>query len=363
MKTKPSIYLLLCLSLFCLCSYGQEIEGVQYANVKDEYTVEPAANQGFDFFASDELLQMTLSFNIKEFLKTKNKPEYLDANLTVHLSGTDSLSQHIKVKARGYMRRSYCAFPPIMMKFKGSGSDSARIYGKGTLKLVTHCNATANFKGNVLKEYLAYRLYNLVTPYSFKTRLVKITYVDVNKPDKAFEAYGFLIENEDKMAERNHAVLIKAMNATQKDMGPIDMARIAVFNYMIGNTDWSVPYQHNIKIMKSLGNPSEKPIPVAYDFDYSGLVNAVYAVPFEELPIKEVTERYYLGVCNQDEQLNKVIDEFTGLKDKFLGTVRDFEYLSRSDRKYVEYYLNSFYNSYNYKNYLISDLNRTCKRF
>jgi hypothetical protein len=363
MKLKQNMPLFLGLIMLSAYAYNQENKDAQNIAALEPSVIERTEKNGFDFFASDELLQITLGFDVREFLKTKNKPEYQDATLTVKVNETDSISQHIKVKARGEMRRSYCSFPPIMLKFKGSGNDSGRIQGKGTLKLVTHCNSPASFEGNVLKEYLAYKLFNLVTPYSFKTRLVKITYIDVNKPDKAFEAYGFLIENEDKMAERNNAVLIKAMNATQKNMDPLDMSRITVFNFMIGNTDWSVPYQHNIKIMKSLKTPSDKAIPVIYDFDYSGFVNAIYAAPFEELPIRDVTERYYMGICDQDEELNAIVDEFNGLKEKFLGTVDDFEYLSKGDKKQAETYLNGFFNSYKYKNYLISDLNRTCKRF
>jgi hypothetical protein len=363
MRFTQKITLFLTLCMLCTWSLGQETTEMQNTDARGITASERAEKNGFDFFTSDELLQMTLSFDVKAFLKTKYKPEYLEATLTVKLNEADSLSQPIKIKARGEMRRTYCAFPPIMLKFKGSGKDSGRIYGKGTLKLVTHCNATASFKSNVLKEYLIYKMFNLVTPYSFKTRLVKITYIDIDRPDKTIEAFGFLIENEDKMAERNQAVMIKAMNATQKDMSPLDMARVAVFNYMIGNTDWTVPYQHNIKIMKSLETPVEKPIPVIYDFDYSALVNAVYATPHELLPIQDVSERYYLGICNQDEVLNKVIEEFTELKDDFMGTIRSFEYLPKNEKKYVEFYLNSFYKSYNQNTYLISALNRTCKRF
>jgi hypothetical protein len=146
-------------------------------------------------------------------------------------------------------------------------------------------------------------------------------------------------------------------------MVPLEMARVAVFNYMIGNTDWSVPYQHNIKILKLLQTPSDKAIPVAYDFDYSGLVNTLYAVPPAELPIKDVAQRYYLGLCDQDEEVARVLEEFRGLQVQFLETVDNFNYLSKNDRKHVESYISSFYKRYNYKNYMISDLTSTCKRF
>jgi hypothetical protein len=250
-----------------------------------------------------------------------------------------------------------------MLKFKGGDNATERTLGKGTMKLVTQCNKSSSFENYIFKEYLTYRLFNQVTPYSFKTRLVKINYVDINKPDNAFTAYGFLIENEDALAERNHAVIIETKNITQKNMISTDMTRVAIFNYMIGNTDWSVPLQHNVKVLKSLEAVSDKGIPVAYDFDYSGLVNTNYSAPAEELPIRIVTERYYLGLCFGDEELKPIIEEFGGMQGQLLGTINDFEYLSKVEKKQVETYINGFYKMYRNQNILISDLNRTCKQF
>ena len=187
--------------------------------------------------------------------------------------------------------------------------------------------------------------------------------MDVNKPEKSFTAYGILIENEDELAERTNSVIVRSKNLTQKSMNTADMARLALFNYMIGNTDWSVPLQHNIKILKPMDLNTVKGIPVAYDFDYSGLVNAVYAAPCEELPIKTVLERHYLGICIGDEEFKPVIEEFGELKDQLLGTINDFEYLSNGQKKQASSYINSFFNLYRYENFPMTALNRSCKRF
>ncbi len=318
---------------------------------------------GFDFFASEEPLEMTLSFDIRALVKGKQKPEYLDAILTVKESDTDSITQDIKVKARGFFRCNFCSFPPIMMKFKNKSSDEIQVSGK-TLKLVTHCHRTAAFEKYVLKEYLAYKLYNnLEADYSFRTRLVRIHYVDVYRPKNSYTAYGIILENETMLAARNNAVVIKSDKFTPKDMNPTDLNRAALFNYMIGNTDWSVQMQHNIKILMSFDQPTGKGIPVMYDFDYSGLVDTYYSIPFEELPIKKVTERYYQGVCMGDEQLKPLIEEFAALKDRMLGTIQDFPYLSKTDKKQVESYISSFYSMYSNENYMISQLNSTCKAY
>jgi len=363
MKAHYNLLLFFSIILCCTRSFCQVAQPISDYVKQDSCNPESVSTESFDFFASDEPLQMTFCFDIREFLKTKDNPQYYEAKLTVKINESDSITQNIKLKARGNMRRDYCSFPPVMLKFIGGDNESGMTFGKGTMKLVTHCNQSSMFESYVFKEYLTYKLFNLVTPYSFRTRLVNVNYVDVNKNKNALTAYGFLIENEEHLAERNNAVILNSTNLTQKQMNTEDMARVAVFNYMIGNTDWSVPFQHNIKVMKTLDVTSDMGIPVAYDFDYSGLVNTVYSTPNEELPIRIVTERYYLGLCFSEEELQPVIDEFAGMQDQILGTVYNFEYLAKSDKKQVESYINSFYKLYKNQNYLMSDLNRTCKHF
>jgi len=320
-------------------------------------------SSGFDFFATDELLEMTLGFNFREFLKTRNNPENIDAILTVKMKNGKSVTQPIKIKARGEMRRTICYYPPIMLKFSSSKNDTVTIREKGSLKLVTPCNQTRLYENYVLKEYLAYKLYNQVTPYSFKTRLVKVNYLDTEKPKNTYTAYGFVIENEKDMAARNDAALVDVKIISDNQMNAQDMARVAVFNYMIGNTDWWLPNQHNVKILSSRKELTGKGIPVTYDFDYSGFVNAEYSAPTVNIPIKDVTERYYMGMCYNDEEINPVIGEFLELKDQFINTIEDFDLLPNGDKKRVESYISSFYRA-NKTNYvLISDLNRTCRRF
>jgi hypothetical protein len=360
---KSKFCLLQCISIIMTCtySYSQEIADKQDTSVNDPETVEMAASNDFDFFASEEPLQMTLCFDIREFLKTKNQPVYVDATLTVKINETNSISQHIKLKARGEMRRTYCVFPPIMLKFKDNDDGTELIQPKGKIKLVTHCDITPTSEKYVLKEYLVYRLYNQLTEYSFKTRLVEVNYIDVNKPEKAFTKYGFLIEDEDQMANRNHAALVSNPNVSLKHMNSSDMLRFAIFNYMIGNTDWSLPGQHNVRVLSSTEIFSGKGIPVVYDFDYSGFVNTGYSTPTQQLPIKSVSERYYLGLCSDDAELNPIMDEFEELKGQFLGTIDNFNYLPEAEKKQVESYINSFYKMYKNRNKLIYELNNTCK--
>jgi len=185
--------------------------------------------------------------------------------------------------------------------------------------------------------------------------------MDTRKPENGFTTYGFLIESIDGMAERNHAIVIDNLKLSQQQMYAADMARVAVFNYMIGNTDWSVVNQHNIKIVLPAEKIADKGIPVAYDFDYSGLVNTSYALPREGIPINSVTERFYQGLCFRNEDIRPVIDEFWRLQEPILNTIHDFELLSQAARIKMESYISSFYKMYRSPDDLIDDLNCTCQ--
>ena len=47
-----------------------------------------------------------------------------------------------------------------------------------------------------------------------------------------------------------------------------------------------------------------------YDFDQSGVVNAHYAVVSATLPLEEITDRYYLGDCSNDESISSRLSYF-----------------------------------------------------
>ena len=117
------------------------------------------------------------------------------------------------------------------------------------------------------------------------------------------------------------------------------MLRLAVFQYLIGNTDWSVKALHNIKL---LSVPGSAPIAVPYDFDYSGLVNASYAVPPAHLPLSSVTERYYNGHCRPEQEILSILAEWKGLKTRIDEILRDFP-LSLDEKNRALNYLQTFF--------------------
>jgi hypothetical protein len=353
----------ICLLLFVSGFLIVHVSG-QNDTVDLNYEFADTSKKYLRLFEDDELLKLTLRFDITSFSRKKSKEEYLPGILTCHVSETDSLNKEIQLRARGNMRYSICSFPPIRLNFKKSKSASDEFSNIDKIKMVTHCEP-----GNqiyALKEYLAYKLYNVLTDYSYRVRLARITYINTNtaRKSKPRTEFAFFIEPDEVLFERINGVEVKTMNVTQKNIKPEIMDRMAIFNCMIGNTDWSVPIHHNVVIMSQ--GDTERPdlgIVVPYDFDYAGLINADYAVPYEGLGLKSVLERRYLGICRSEETFIDAIKEFSDKKEEFIKVINDFPYLNEKSKKEMILYLESFFKDFDKRNTIVYKLRDECIDF
>jgi hypothetical protein len=313
----------------------------------------------FGLFKNEDILHLALRFDLKEYIRKKPKDEYLDAILTYYINERDSINRDIRLRSRGVFRNGYCSFPPIYLNFKKSDFRKDDIKKIGKMKLVTHCQ-TGN-EDLLFKEYLIYKLYNVLTDYSFRVRLVQIDYISTSSNHKTINSYGFFIEPLGILAERLNAVPVNSPAISQKNVIPEMMDRVAIFNYMIGNTDWSVPGQHNCKILS--GSFFHQPglgVIVPYDFDYSGLVNAHYAVPAQGLSINHVTQRWYLGECRSEETFREELKEFSDKKDDIYKLISEFPYLKEKVKTGMIKYLDEFFNSVD-KGGIMYSLRNQCK--
>jgi hypothetical protein len=166
------------------------------------------------------------------------------------------------------------------------------------------------------------------------------------------------------LAERVNAAVVNSVNLTQKNIVPQMMDRLAIFNYMIGNTDWSVPNQHNCKILSTLNfNAAGLGMVVPYDFDYSGLVDADYAIPYEPLGLSSVRERRYVGICRSEEVFNNALKEFAAKKEAFYKVINDFELLDAKEKAKMISYLDSFYDEFDTRNSIVTNILNGCSNF
>ncbi len=196
------------------------------------------------------------------------------------------------------------------------------------------------FERNVINEYLGYRLYNLITESSLRVRLVRITYTDPDRPRHDFTQHAFFAEHFESLAERLDAELLpgQSFDASRLDMRAAD--DLALFQFMIGNTDWSIVRERNVVLLQ---NGEGRQIPMPYDLDMSGLVAADYAGPAPALPIDNVKQRYFLGHCQPGIDWEALFADFAAHKEVILDLTGEIPGMDRTSRRLTKNYLKKFY--------------------
>ena len=293
------------------------------------------------FFSEDSVIEATLTTDIKMLRRNKNKPAWQSANISMQYPGTIVISEQIGVMPRGTYRKEYCDLASLMLDFKNIATSKLSSLKK--LKLVGGCQNGSSDEILLLKEYLVYKIYNFISPMSFRVRLLHITYKDSQQKIRSYSQYAFLIEDIKDLAGRNNCLEVKNKIVKTEATDRQQMNLVSLFQYMIGNTDWSVTANHNIKLMVPKNNTLANPYPVPYDFDYAGLVNASYAVPAEELNIKYVTERLYRGYVRNMDELQLNLEVFKQKKEAIMGYIKKFSLLYENEKKKMSSYLEDFY--------------------
>jgi hypothetical protein len=294
------------------------------------------------FFSDDSVINVQLTFDTRDLRNDKAKPQWLPAHILMRFSDTLVIDENIRIEPRGIYRKQNCDLAALMLDFKTD--TSLLLSDLKKLKLVGGCHDNFSSEVLLLKEYLDYKIYNFLSPMSFRVRLLHVTYNDSRQKMKPYTQYAFLIEDMKDLATRNNCKEVKDKTYKTEGTDRHQMTFVSIFEYMIGNTDWAVPNYHNIKLMVPLSDTFARPYPVPYDFDYSGLVNAPYAVPAEGLDITTVRDRYYQGYARSMEELKSITSVFKEKQDSIMQYVKNFGLLMPVERKDISNYLDKFYN-------------------
>lgn len=294
----------------------------------------------FDRLSEQEVLEITIRTDIDLLIDNKKSSSYHAAFINFGGSSDTLAEWRVELRSRGKNRNRVCDFPPLTLKFDHSVLGPENLKAYKTLKLVTHCCDRAETDELLQKEYLAYKFYNLITEQSFRVQLVRINWIDSGGKHQIGKKWGFFIENEEEMAQRLGGSIYDQYGVLQDEVNSMSAAQNSIFQYMIGNADWNLGFNKNIKLVKT--NTSRDIIVVPYDFDFSGLVNAYFAV--SEFGLNSIQERIYLGE-SKPEEINETFALFKSKKKDIMNLINTFDHISRSGRKDVRKYIQSFYSS------------------
>jgi len=297
-------------------------------------------------FSTETSLEVTITAPWSTIVKKKKNQNPYPAKLEYRDESGQVVTLDLTVARRGIKRQEACSFPPIRLIFEKEAVAGTTFRGQKKLKMVTHCQRGTDYDQYYVLEMLAYRMYNLLTDYSFRVRPLQVTYVDSKNDKEVDTRFAFLIESHSDMAKRNDLHKIDIPKISHRRLDPMPTGLFSLYQFMIGNVDWAAlighdPDEccHNVKLIgpEPLGD-EDFVIPVSYDFDSAGLVDAEYAAPPDGLPISRVTQRLYRGYCIHNDELEAARQQTLNEESAILALISNESRLTdRSKKKALKF--------------------------
>ena len=305
-----------------------------------------AQSQESNLFSGDLDLKAQLTFDFKDLYKNTNDSSFIKSKMVFSGANIDQDTITARVRVRGNFRKKICYFKPMRLEIRKKQAENTIFQNNRKLKLVVPCQNEKGKDELIYKELLAYKFYESLSEIHLKTIPISLKIIELkNGREIEHEMFAFLIEDDNKVAERHEIKKFPKRRVSPLSVSDSSAINFALFSYMIGNTDWSMAYQHNTEMFFN----GKKLVAVPYDFDHSGLVNAYYAKPNPMLKISSVTERIYRGLCRRDPEV------FTNLRKLYISkeeiifdTLNKYkEKLSTKEYARVYSYIKSFFDILN----------------
>ena len=281
---------------------------------------------------------------------------------TMAYAGPDgkTITVPLKVKTHGIWRLKHCNLPPLRLSFSNKEAKQTLFYDLQKPKMVSACKDNDTYEQLLLKEMQLYRVYQTVTPVSHRVRLLRVSYADSATGKAETTRYAFVFEDPDELADRLGGKVTKIKGATAEDFDPDALATAFVFEYFIGNLDFSFNGVHNAETI--IRNDGSSALPVAYDFDFSGAVNAPYATVDPQFRSKRVTDRVFRGYCAILPSFPAAIALFQAKKDQIYALYHDAtgSLLSPGNVKETLEYYDQFYDDVKTPRDAEGNVLRTC---
>jgi hypothetical protein len=314
-----------------------------HAQTKDDSDPKPEK-----IFASNETFNISITAPWRDIVRKAKVQDPYPASMQF----TDSLGQThnipITVERRGITRQVVCKYPPIKLRMNKEDVKGTPFRGQDELKLVTHCDKGEKWEQYYVKEYLAYRFFNEITEKSYRARPLAVTYVESKNNSSDDPRFGFLIEDTSDVAKRNNLSKLDIVKAKRSQLDKVQASQVALFEYLISNVDFELlsgPTDdkccHNARL---IGDDSgTNVVPVPYDFDSSGFVDAHYAVPNDFLGIRSVTQRLYRGYCVHNDTLEAARQQYIAEEADIMGLINSESRLTSRNAKTANKFVGEFF--------------------
>ena len=301
-------------------------------------------------FASDEVLEITLTGPLRALTRDRAEAPEERPGKVAFLDEAGAVQEFdVMLRPRGKSRRDreVCTFPPLRLNFRKPDVSGSLFDKQDVLKLVTHCRSPAAFQNFVLKEYLAYRILNLLTDASFRVRLLKVSYVEEGRSGNPLVRYGFVIEHKKRLAKRLGLQVSDLEAVEPGQLDPIHTATAELYQFLVSNTDYSFirgpegqSCCHNAVL---LTDAEGLMVPVPYDFDRTGLVDPPNGLPDEGLGQRNFRDRLFRGFCYEPSARDAALESSRTAKSRIVALLESQPDLSSSHRKRAIDFVEEYY--------------------
>lgn len=299
-------------------------------------------------FASDEPLSIILKGPFKDIDKRRDKTaEYAPGSLSYDgPNGAVSIETTYRPRGNFRLDKQTCSRAQLWLDLKKKQTSGTEFANQHKLKMVVQCRNSKSYTEYLRKEYLAYRMLNVLTDISYRVRWVNVIYQDLNGKT-LWENPAFFIEHKKRLADRQNLLTVDDSQVSRSRLDPEQATMAALFNYFVGNADFSLTGSnvgsccHNAKLFQQ--DEDATYLPVVYDFDSSGLVSAPYASPPDKLKLRSVRERLYRGYCVEEDVFEVVLNNFRDQREALLAIANEPQMLSKRTAKRAVSYLEDFY--------------------
>ena len=300
-------------------------------------------------FAGDEIVEITIRAPLTALFRERDKTNHVDGAVEYVGDDGNKAILAIGLSTRGNYRNDprNCRFPPLFLDFKKKKVAETLFAEQDKLKLVTHCKNSRSYEESVIREYLAYRVFNLLSDLSFRVRLLRVTYIDITRNNKEAVHFGFLIEHRKSFAKRTGIPVAHIRSIKVAQLQPAFTNLTSLYHLFIGNTDFSqiAPEPdddccHNHALF---ARSDEAFFSVPYDFDMSGFVKAPHSVPTGKSRLQHVRQRRYRGWCEFNDRLPENIALFRARRNDIVALVESNDLQRTSPKKSLLGFIDKFY--------------------
>ena len=297
---------------------------------------------------SDEPLAITIEIPLTTIIKDADSKPMLDGTISFRDTDGSHATIQISMTTRGRSRLKYCRFPPLKLNLKKKQAKGTLFDGQDKLKIVTHCRDGDTHQRYLRQEFGIYKVYNVLTDFSFRARWITVTYKDSEgkRDDEVHDA--FFIESNREVGERHGRERVMNNRILSSQLDPVESSRYVLFQYLIANTDWSMikgPGEegccHNGKVLRLPGS-TQNWVVLPFDFDQAGLIKTRYALPAEALKIRSVRQRLYRGRCRHNAELPATIALFNERREA-MEIYLVPEELSKREQNRAQDYVDDFF--------------------